>query len=280
MVEIQGHRGVLASHHGNTIAGFVEALRLGVDAIEVDIWLTADGQLALRHDAVIDGLDIRMTALRQSGVEMHPATTTEIRGERRTPTLEELLALLRFAAAPSVVLDIEVKNDGTPWGQYGEAVISSLVRVLSAHEHEQSLRVRSFDPRIIRAMAGLLPRIPMVALSRKVTEPSSALYPYEPAALIEAALASGANAVAPEYGILSAALVAKARTARLAVYPWTLVTAEEISEAVRLGVEGVCVNDVEMARETLAGLGHKLPEPKSINLPMLGVGDGKEVESR
>lgn len=269
MIEIQGHRGVLATRHGNTLAGFVEALRLGVGAIEVDIWLTADGQLALRHDAVLGILDIREALLRDAAVEIHPSTTTTVDVEPRTPTLEELLALLRFAGATGVVLDIEVKTDGAPWNAYCQGVVAALAKVLKAHEHEQALRVRSFDPQIIRAMAPMLPGIPMVALCREVADASLGLYPFEPFALIEAALATGASAVAPEVGLLSAELVGKAHTAGLAVYPWTLVTAGQLAEAVRLGVDGVCVNDVALARESFAALGQELPVSRSITLPML-----------
>ncbi len=124
MIEIQGHRGgVLADRHGNTLASFVEALRLGVDAIEVDVWLTSDGQLALRHDAVIDDRDIRLEKLREAKVEKHLATTTDVDIETRVPSLSETLALLRFANASGVILDIEVKTEG---GQLGTSTVLGL----------------------------------------------------------------------------------------------------------------------------------------------------------
>ena len=85
MIEIQGHRGVLATQHGNTLASFVEALTLGVDAIEVDIWLTSDRQLALRHDAVVNGRDIRDGRLREAVVEVLPDAVHRIGIEARTP---------------------------------------------------------------------------------------------------------------------------------------------------------------------------------------------------
>lgn len=273
MIEIQGHRGVLATKHGNTLAGFVEALHLGVDAIEVDVWLTADGQLALRHDAVIDGRDIRESVLQDAAVEQDPLTRAAVNVERRAPTLEELLALLRFAGAGDIVLDIEVKTDGNPWSEYGPAIVAALSKTLKAHTPGQALRVRSFDPQIIKAMAASLPLVPVVALSRAGGAPSLGLYPSEPFALIEAALATGAAAVAPENILLNAALVARAHTAGLKVYPWTLVTAEEMSRAVYLGVDGICVNDVALAREVLASMGHELAASRPIVLPMLEAGN-------
>lgn len=269
MIEIQGHRGVLATRHGNTLAGFVEALRQGTDAIEVDIWLTSEGQLALRHDAVIDDVDIRLGLLRHAVVEKHPATITDVDIETRTPTLAETLALLRFANATDVVLDIEVKTESTPWDEYGQAIVSALSKVLKAHQHEQALRVRSFDPQIVRAMAGMLPDVPMVALSRANTDQSQGFYPSESKLLVAAALATGASAVAPEFGILSSELVAEAHSSGLKVYPWTLVTDGEIQQALKLGVDGICVNDIDLARQAFAGQGLPLPVARPISLPLL-----------
>jgi|GEM_PF-2598111 len=272
MIEIQGHRGVLATRHGNTLASFVEALRLGADAIEVDVWLTSDGQLALRHDAVIRDADIRLGFLRDAVVEKHPATTTDVDVETRTPTLAETLALMRFANATAVVLDIEVKTEGTAWDEYGQAIVSALSKVLKAHQHEQALRVRSFDPQIVRAMAAMLPDVPVTALSRANTGQLPGLYPSAPDSLISTALATGASAIAPEFGILNAQLVTEAHLAGLKVYPWTLVTADEILEALELRVDGVCVNDIALAHETLAGQGMALPPARPISLPLLGSG--------
>lgn len=269
MIEIQGHRGVLATKHGNTLAGFVEALQLGVDAVGVDVWLTADGQLALRHDAVIDGRDIRESALHDVVVEKHPLTRAAANLESRAPTLEEVLALLRFADAGGVVLDIEVKTDGDPWSQYGLQIVAALSKTLKAHAPGQALRVRSLDPQIVRAMADSFPDIPVVALCRANGTPSLGQYPSEPFVLMEAALATGAAAVAPENVLVNQALVARAHTAGLKVYPWTLVTAEEISAAVLLGVDGICVDDVGLARDVLASMGQELAASRPIVLPML-----------
>jgi len=269
MIEIQGHRGVLATRHGNTLASFVEALRLGVDAIEVDVWLTSDMQLVLRHDAVIGTADIRLETMLQAVVEKHPATTTDVDPETRSPSLSETLALLRFANAADVVLDIEVKTDGAAWDQYGHRIVTELSKVLKAHQGEQALRVRSFDPQIIRAMSGMLPGVPLVALSRESPVRSVGLYPSTVKDLVMAALATGASAVAPAFGILDAGLVAEAHGAGLKVFPWTLATSDEISAAVQLGVDGICVNDVALARKVLGELGEPLAAPRPITLPLL-----------
>ena len=48
------HRGAPNTHPENTIAAFVEAIELGVDMIEFDVRVTADGYAVLMHDATVD----------------------------------------------------------------------------------------------------------------------------------------------------------------------------------------------------------------------------------
>ncbi len=108
-------------------------------------------------------------------------------------------------------------------------------------------------------MSGVLPGVPLVALSRATPSRSPGLYPSTAQDLVDAALATGASAVAPAVGMLDADLVAIAHAAGLKVFPWTLETGEEISAAAGLGVDGICVNDVAMARRALTELGKPVP---------------------
>ena len=54
MPEIHGHRGARALRPENTLSGLAYALAIGVDAIEFDVTLTAEGGLILAHDLVVN----------------------------------------------------------------------------------------------------------------------------------------------------------------------------------------------------------------------------------
>jgi len=56
MVSILGHRGASDHARENTLEAFVVARRLGADGVELDVRETADGALAVHHDAAIPGL--------------------------------------------------------------------------------------------------------------------------------------------------------------------------------------------------------------------------------
>ncbi len=54
MTLVVGHRGACAYRPENTFPSYELAVEHGVDAIELDVHLTADGQLAVMHDETLD----------------------------------------------------------------------------------------------------------------------------------------------------------------------------------------------------------------------------------
>jgi glycerophosphoryl diester phosphodiesterase len=61
-IVVEGHRGYCAKYPENTMISFEAAMDLGVDAIEFDVWLTADKVPVLIHDG---------NCLRTCGVDVH-----------------------------------------------------------------------------------------------------------------------------------------------------------------------------------------------------------------
>ena len=47
---IEGHRGYCAKYPENTMISYEAAMELGVDAMEFDVWLSADKVPVLMHD--------------------------------------------------------------------------------------------------------------------------------------------------------------------------------------------------------------------------------------
>ena len=58
MTAVFAHRGCTEGFTENTLDAFAEARRLGADGVELDVRLTADGALAVHHDAEIPGLGV------------------------------------------------------------------------------------------------------------------------------------------------------------------------------------------------------------------------------
>jgi glycerophosphoryl diester phosphodiesterase len=120
--QVHGHRGARARWPENTIPGFEYAIGLGVDAIEFDVFVTADGRLLITHDPV----------------------------ETET-TLDQVLSL-----EGSFAFDLEIKSYPylSPRG-FAEPVLEAIRR----HKMESRVNLFSFDWRILHAMQELAPDI-------------------------------------------------------------------------------------------------------------------------
>ncbi|MBX6387213.1 MAG: glycerophosphodiester phosphodiesterase, partial [Microbispora sp.] len=71
-VELHGHRGARGLRPENTLPGLAFALELGVDALEFDVAMSADGQLVLTHDLHVSAVTSADTGMAVPGDEMFP----------------------------------------------------------------------------------------------------------------------------------------------------------------------------------------------------------------
>ena len=105
MTAVFAHRGCTEGFTENTIEAFAEARRLGADGVELDVRLTADGALAIHHDAEIPGIG----TIDQLEVADLPA---------QVPLLADVLAVCE-----GMVVNVEIKNaPQDPGWDSGEAV--------------------------------------------------------------------------------------------------------------------------------------------------------------
>jgi glycerophosphoryl diester phosphodiesterase len=114
---IVGHRGNAAHAPENTIESFRQAVAIGVDALEMDVHVTADGHVVVIHDPTLDrttslsGRVDRLTLAELRRADAGAAFTTDgrtwpYRDKGITvPTLEEVLGTFQ-----SMPLLIEIKT--------------------------------------------------------------------------------------------------------------------------------------------------------------------------
>jgi len=60
---VVAHRGASAQAPENTLEAFAQGVTAGADAIELDVHLTADGELAVVHDSTLDRTTDRTTTV-------------------------------------------------------------------------------------------------------------------------------------------------------------------------------------------------------------------------
>jgi len=205
---IIGHRGAAGLAPENTLAAFARACELGVDGIELDVLVSADGELVVHHDfrlrpeiaRAADGTWISSTsppAVRNLTVaqlktydvgRLQPKTSyagryteqTPVDGER-IPTFKEVIQLFKKSCNPSARLFVEIKTSPeepalTP---PPEALSDQVVRMLKEEGIMNRTWVLSFDWRNLVHIQKIAPELVTVYLTISVPG-SDTLKPNQP----------------------------------------------------------------------------------------------------
>ncbi|MBQ9079587.1 MAG: hypothetical protein IJY27_00775 [Clostridia bacterium] len=112
-VYVAAHRGWCAKYPENTMQAFRAAVELGVDQVETDVRVSADGELVLIHDATLDrttngtGRVIDKTFEELRALDAGAWKGEQFRGYQ-IPTFKEFMEY--FATLPDMTLDIELKE--------------------------------------------------------------------------------------------------------------------------------------------------------------------------
>jgi glycerophosphoryl diester phosphodiesterase len=234
------HRGGEGQWPSNTLYAFERALALGVDVLEIDIHLTLDGALVVRHDPTVDSTTdgsgaIRALTLRQIKALDAGYTWTNDGGRtfpfRRLgitiPTLEEA-----FQAFPGARWSIDIKPDDP-------GVVDVFCRTLREYDRLNQVVVGSFhDPQLSR-FRRLCPQVDTAA---GVSETRTFLF------LSRARLSwlyhPPAKAfMIPEYvgrlQVVTPLFIRNAHAQGLQVHVWTVNEGADMRRLIDWGVDGI-----------------------------------------
>ncbi|MBR5586941.1 MAG: hypothetical protein IKW02_03165 [Clostridia bacterium] len=123
-VKLTAHRGWRAKYPENTMLGFREALKLDIDAIEMDVHMTKDYHMVVCHDASLDrttdktGMIYNLTLEEIREADAGIKFGEEYKGEK-IPTLDEFLELM--AQHPEIKVLIELKDYPEEIGDFAYA---------------------------------------------------------------------------------------------------------------------------------------------------------------
>ncbi len=221
----------------NTLAGIEAALRLGADAIEIDVHCTSDGVPVLIHDDAVDrttdgtGSVHEMTfdavrALDAGARQFAP----QFQGQR-IPTLAEVLDL----TAGKALLQIEIKQAGI------EDRVAAAVRDAGAIE---SCEVHSFAAKCVRAMRDVEPRIAAALLTdgRRVIDWQE---------FFSFALSLDAQGVSVYHSWATPERVRQGQLRSLTFMVWTVDDEGDMRTMVDAGVDSICSNFPDLVRKAV-----------------------------
>lgn len=272
-----GHRGARGLFPENTLDGFRRTLALGVDGIEIDVAMTADGVPMVSHDPALNRDITRL------GGEWLPARGPLIRDLRaadlaafdvgrirpgsayaalypdqdpidgaRIPTLAETLALpTRFT--------VEMKTIAShrEWTVAPEAMAEAVAAAADAAGAAGRIVVQSFDWRGPRHLRRLRPDLTYAWLTSEETVARARLWWDGPVpedfagSLPRAVAAEGGSIWSPAFAGLTADLIAEAQGLGLLVIPWTVNRAADMRRLTGWGVDGLITDRPDIGRQIL-----------------------------
>ena len=126
MISILGHRGGGALWPENSLAGFRNAIALGIDAVELDVHVSRDGEVVVIHDNTLERTT-HGTGFVQDRTSAELGTTRLRDTDEGVPTLEAVLDLFEPA---STELFVELKTDagGRAYPGLEQRVVDMLAR--------------------------------------------------------------------------------------------------------------------------------------------------------
>ena len=142
-MRIIAHRGGDRKFPENSLAVFEHSMRMGFDAIEIDLLITKDKRLVARHDNLIQKGE-RWFYIHE--LSLHELKEIDIGRDERIPALEEVFDLL-YGRCP-IVLDLK-----------GVGIAPFLVDFLIKRKAEKDVQVSSFLRSEIAEVGSSIPDI-------------------------------------------------------------------------------------------------------------------------
>lgn len=174
---IQGHRGCRGLYPENSLPAFQHALEMGVTVLEMDVCLSADGQVVVSHEPYMNPLYASFpdgSPVLDASINLHQKSYAEIKsfdvGSRGNklfpeqarvstykPLLSEVLALGEAFASKTgrkIYYNIEIKSEPSEYGKSQPATVKEFAdrvwTVISTHISPSVLTLQSFDFAVLK----------------------------------------------------------------------------------------------------------------------------------
>jgi glycerophosphoryl diester phosphodiesterase len=229
---VYGHRGTSGAPE-NTLAAFEKAARDGADGIELDVRLSADGELVVMHDAAFDRVTQGQDHRRVAELPYEEIRRIDVGNGERAPRLSEVLG---FARARHLRVNVEMKH-GVPQRL---ALAHATARQLSAVDPFLPIIVSSFDPLILATFATLVPRMPRALLVHRSKWSTLAL---------ETGMA-WLDGLHVERTLTRDATIQRLLRQGLLLNVWTVNDVREAQDLAAMGVDGIITDVPGLVRAT------------------------------
>ena len=255
-IEIHGHRGYKGLLPENTIAGFLQAMELGVNAIELDVVVTKENQLLVSHEPYMsshlclqpngksiskeDELQFNIYEMTYEQIQLFDcgsikqANFTEQKlGQHSKPLLKEVLHAVMNKRKKTPAFNIEIKSERQWYGEY-QPDLSDYAKIIFNEmkpltKNKVPFMIQSFDPAILNKLYSLAPewRYGLLIegdvsiqkfLNRLIFKPSF---------------------INPDHQLITKELIEEIHFEGLQILAWTVNDKERGEKLIELGVDGL-----------------------------------------
>lgn len=297
--DLEAHRGGRALLPENTLPAFANALSMGVDTLELDVGVTADGEVVVSHERGLNPdlardaggayvaapgtpfVKLRLEEVRAYDVgQIRPDSSyaKQFPDQRvvpgtRIPTLGELFALVRKAGNTRVRFNIETKIDPNHPDESLDprGFVAKLLGLIEAEGFSDRVMIQSFDWRTLLLVQQQAPNIPTVYLTLqrgsgqtvaldKATNWTAGFSPADHGGSLPRTIKAAGGAVwSPYFGDVTEAVISEAHTLGLRIVVWTVNKREDMARMIELGVDGIISDRPDLLRQVAGEKGIALP---------------------
>ncbi|MEY3679002.1 MAG: hypothetical protein RI924_1143 [Bacteroidota bacterium] len=260
-LDFQGHRGCRGLYPENTIPAMIEALKLGVTTLELDVVITKDKQVVLSHEPFmaheistsaegnyLDPEDEKKFNIYQMnfeelkrwdvGMKVHPRFPNQVKMATYKPLLGDVIdsveQFIKTNRLKAVNYNIETKTD--PEGDLifhpePAEFVELLWEVIEEKQIQERVIIQSFDKRTIQYVH-----------QQKLPVKLSFLLEESNVKTIDRQLANlgfKPDFISPEFSKIDPKFVRHCHKKGIKVIPWTVNEPAAISKLIDMGVDGI-----------------------------------------
>ncbi len=256
-IDIQGHRGARGYYPENTITSFIEAVKFGVETLEMDVVISKDRRVVVSHEAWMndvfcskpDGKEIEKNS--KEKYNLYKMTYSEIKkydcGKRGNsafplqegvaeykPLLSEVITKVETFVEenklPPIKYNIEIKTESAEDGIFNPEPKKFVGLVLSEIKNiSERTNLQSFDVRILQEIKKKDPAIKLALLveNKDGLEINLNRLGFIP------------EIYSPDFVLVDEALVKDVHAKGIKLISWTVNEVRDIARLINIGADGI-----------------------------------------
>lgn len=258
MVEVIAHRGFSGNYPENTVLSVRKAVELGVDGVEVDVWLSLDNKVVVIHDMSLNRTtNGRGRVLWKTAEELSKYRTLE--KNQPIPLLEDIFPIIKNSSLikKRVFLNIEIKSMWTA---------RPVAQLIKEYKMEDYVVISSVSPGALRIIRYELPSVktaylfynsPNHLIGGIITALARMNFRLTQAFVLRTAKSLRTDYVNLSYPFVSNGFVKRLHKNGFKVNVWVVNTPSLMKKMINKGVDGIITDYPDKLKRILAAYSYR-----------------------